>query len=101
MNVSSKLANENHKQNPKTNANDALINMKFPRTDRHFTVFAFNRSMRNKFDQFLVIQSTHFFISNTLIRNTRLKLAKNQVNGKRHPEAELSLFENYSLLSSM
>ena len=37
-----------------------------------------------------------FFISNTFISNARLKLAKNQANAKQHPEAELSLFENYS-----
>ena len=39
---------------------------------------------------------TLFFIS-----NTRLKLAKNQTKGKQHLEAELALFENYSLSSSM
>ena len=32
-----------------------------------------------------------FFIS-----NTRLKLAKNQVKAKQHPEAELLLYENYT-----
>ena len=30
-----------------------------------------------------------------------LKLAKNQVNAKQHPKAELLLFENYSHSSSM
>ena len=30
-----------------------------------------------------------FFISNTFVSNTRLKLAKNQANTKQHPEAEL------------
>ena len=35
------------------------------------------------------------FISNTLIINARLKLAKKQVNTKQHPKAELKLFENY------
>ena len=35
-----------------------------------------------------------FFISNTFISNTRMELAKNQVNGKQHPEAEHLLFEN-------
>ena len=29
-----------------------------------------------------------FFISNTFITNTRLKLAKNQANAKQNPEAE-------------
>ena len=32
--------------------------------------------------------------------NARLKLAKNQVNAKQHPEAEFLLFENYSQFSS-
>ena len=44
--------------------------------------------------------NTRFFISNTFISNTRLKFAKNQANAKKHPEAELSLFENYSHSSS-
>ena len=30
-----------------------------------------------------------FYISNTFISNARLELAKNQVNAKQHPEAEL------------
>ena len=34
-------------------------------------------------------------------RNTKLKLAKNQAKAKQPPEAELLLFENYSLSSSM
>ena len=38
----------------------------------------------------------HFFISNTFVSNARLKVAKNQVTAKQHPEAELLLFENYS-----
>ena len=29
-----------------------------------------------------------FFISNTFISNARLKLTKNQVNAKQHPETE-------------
>ena len=41
-----------------------------------------------------------FFISNTFISNTRLKLAKNQAKAKQHPEAEFLLFENYSFSSS-
>ena len=40
---------------------------------------------------------TRFFISNTFISNARLKLAKNQAKANQHPEAELQLFENYSL----
>ena len=42
-----------------------------------------------------------FFISNTFLSNTRLKLAKNQANAEQHPEAELLLFENYSHSSVM
>ena len=38
---------------------------------------------------------TRFFIT-----NARLKLAKNQANAEQHPDAELLLFENYSLSSS-
>ena len=33
--------------------------------------------------------------------NTRVKLAKNQAKAKQQPEAELLLFENYSLSSFM
>ena len=32
--------------------------------------------------------------------NARLKLAKTQAKAKQHPDAELFLFENYSLSSS-
>ena len=41
-----------------------------------------------------------FFISNTFVSNTMLKLTKNQVSGRQHPEAKLLLFENYSYSSS-
>ena len=44
---------------------------------------------------------TPFFISNTFIINTRLKLTKNQAKVKQHPEAELWLFEIYSSSSFM
>ena len=44
--------------------------------------------------------TTSFFISNIIINNARLQLAKNQANGKRHPVAKLWLFENYSHSSS-
>ena len=40
---------------------------------------------------------TLFFISKTFISKVRLKLEKNQANSKQHPEADLLLFENYSL----
>ena len=33
--------------------------------------------------------------------NAKLKLAKNQANANKHPEAELSVFENDSHSSSM
>ena len=42
-----------------------------------------------------------FFISNTFVSNIRLKLAKNQVKAKQHPEAELLLLENYSCSSKL
>ena len=42
-----------------------------------------------------------FSISNTFIRNTRLRLAKHQAIAKHQPEAKLLLFQNYSLSSSM
>ena len=41
--------------------------------------------------------TTSFFISNTFTSNASLKLAKNQAKAKQHPDAELLLFENYSL----
>ena len=44
---------------------------------------------------------TLFFRSSTFISNTRLKLSKNQAKTKQHPEAELKLFENYLLSSSI
>ena len=44
---------------------------------------------------------TRFLISNTFISNARLKLTNNQAKAKQHPEAELLLFENYSLSSFM
>ena len=51
--------------------------------------------------QFLLLENTrYFFISNTFISNTRLKLAKKQVNAKQHPEAEFLLFAKYSHSSS-
>ena len=55
-----------------------------------------------RFSSFQIFfEYTLFFISNTFIRNARLKLAKNQANAKQHPEAELLLFENYSHSLSM
>ena len=36
-----------------------------------------------------------FFVSNTFISNTSLKLAKNQEKAKQHPKAELLLSENH------
>ena len=42
------------------------------------------------------VNYTLFFISNTFISNTRLKLAKNPADAKQNPEAELLVLENYS-----
>ena len=51
---------------------------------------------------YMLMSEIHaFYISNAFITDTRLKLAKNQANANPHPEAELLLFENYSLSSSM
>ena len=55
--------------------------------------------MSDKFS--LIIWNANFFISNTFVSNTRLKLAKNQAKAKSHPETELLQFENYSLSSIM
>ena len=44
---------------------------------------------------------TLFYVSNTSISNTRLKLTKYQVKAKQHPETELLTFENYSHSSTM
>ena len=50
---------------------------------------------------FLQHASLHlFFISNSFISNSRLKLTKNQANAKQHPEAELLTYENYKHSSS-
>ena len=43
---------------------------------------------------------TFLLISDTFISNVRLKLTKNEAKAKQHPEAELLLFENYSLFLS-
>ena len=50
-------------------------------------------AIRDKHEQ---VEIHTFFIGNTFIRKTRLKLA----NAKQHPKAELLLFENYSHSSS-
>ena len=42
-----------------------------------------------------------FFINNTFIRSTRLKLAKHQANAKQQHETELLLLKNYTLSSFM
>ena len=44
-----------------------------------------------------------FMCRNTLffVNNTSLKLVKNQAKAKQHPQAEVLLFENYSLSSSI
>ena len=40
---------------------------------------------------------TVFYTSNSIIGNARLKLTKTQAKPKQHPQAELMLFEIYSL----
>ena len=42
----------------------------------------------------------HAFFISTFISNARLKMVKNQAKAKQYPEAELLLFETYSLFSS-
>ena len=42
-----------------------------------------------------------FFYKQHFISNARLTFAKNQAKAKQHPEAELLLFENHSLSTSM
>ena len=49
----------------------------------------------------LNLKYTRIFISITFISKIKLKLAKNQAKAKQHPEAELLLFENYTLSLSM
>ena len=44
---------------------------------------------------------TLFYISNTFVSKTKLKLAKNKTNAKHHPEAAFLLFENHLLFSSI
>ena len=44
---------------------------------------------------------TFFFIGDTFISNTRLKLAKYRAKVKQHPEAGFLLFANFSLSSAM
>ena len=51
--------------------------------------------------KFLFLRYMIFSISNFSIGNNRLKLAKNQEKAKQHPEAELLLYENYSVSSSV
>ena len=51
---------------------------------------------------FLLTFNLHtFFISNTFISSTKVKLADIQARTKQHPETELLFFENYSLSSYM
>ena len=49
----------------------------------------------------LTKRNTRFFIGNTFRSNSRLKFAKNQAKAKQHTEAELFLFENYTISSFM
>ena len=59
-----------------------------------------NRSTKKRCEICSKLTHTLIFISNTFISNARLKLEKNQANAKQHPEAELFLFEKYSVFSS-
>ena len=63
---------------------------------QYFTLwkFFFRDSLCCNF--FIRFDTTRFFI-----RNTRLNLTKNQAKVKQHSEAELLLFENHSLFSSI
>ena len=54
---------------------------------------------RKTFQTMCISKIQIFFMSKIFISNTRLKLAKNQ--GCGHAWAELLLFENYALFSSM
>ena len=56
---------------------------------------------RNIFDNMKQRGYTPFFISDTFISNATLKLTENQAKAKQYPEAELLLFENYSISSSI
>ena len=49
----------------------------------------------------LTKRNKRFFIGNTFRSNSRLKFAKNQAKAKQHTEAELFLFENYTISSFM
>ena len=56
-----------------------------------------NNLFKTYFSEILKIYKKHaFFISNTFISKSRLRLGKNLANAKQHPEAELLLFENFS-----
>ena len=46
-----------------------------------------NLKFSKKFTETLILHA--FFISNTFISNTKLKLAKSQANAKQHLEVEL------------
>ena len=69
-------------------------------TLNHCTVRCFNFTIDHRVVKSILKFVHTFFISNTFISNARLKLAKNHVDAKQHPEAENLLFENYSHFSS-
>ena len=52
-----------------------------------------------KIDQKCFARYMLFFISNTFVRNTMRKLAKNQAKAQQHREGELFLSEYFSLCS--
>ena len=53
--------------------------------------------LKNLVDISFMTTHAFFFISNTFISNTRLKLSKNQAKAKQHREGELLLFENFAI----
>ena len=67
---------------------------------RHITKEAVEKEMCKQLisniDMIRLTLITRFFISNTFIISTRVKLAENQANAKQNPNPELQLFENYS-----
>ena len=56
-----------------------------------------NLVSRQPNDNHKELENDTLFYKQHFISNTRLKLAKNQAKAKQHPEAEVLLFENYSL----
>ena len=69
-----------------------------------FSCLYHNIRKYGKFHYYYTIKTasaTYFFTCKNFVSNARPNLAKNQTNAKKHPEAELLLFENYSHSLSM